>query len=81
MDMLFLNLFFIGYSLLMLSTVISLKYASYTYHSGSTKFQVKLIIMSLGLMMPYLLPIAILFYYQSKTDAINNLKIYLDDFN
>lgn len=80
-DMFFLNLFFIGYSLLMLSTIISLKYAAYTYHSGSTKFQVKLMIMSLGLVMPYLLPIAILFYYQSKTDAINNLKTYLDDFN
>lgn len=80
-DLLFFNVFFLGYSLLLLSTVISLKYASYTYHSGSTKFQVKLIIMSLGLMMPYLLPISILFYYQSKTDAVKNLKIYLDDFN
>jgi len=80
-DLLFFNVFFLAYSLLMLSTVISLKYAGYTYLSGSTKFQVKLMIMSLGLVMPYLLPIAILFYYQSKTDAINNLKTYLDDFN
>lgn len=80
-DMFFLNLFFIGYSLLMLSTVISLKYAGYSYHTASNKFQIKLMIMSLGLFMPYLLPIAIVFYFQSKNEAANNLKTYLDDFN
>ena len=37
--------------------------------------------MSLGLFMPYLLPIAIVFYFQSKNEAANNLKTYLDDFN
>ncbi len=80
-DMISFNLFFMGFTALSIITVISLKYSNYRYNSISSNFQIKLIIMSFGLFIPYLLPIAILFYYQAKTDASTNLKKYLDDSN
>jgi len=43
--------------------------------------QIKLVIMFLVLFIPYLSPLTLIFYFQSKREAINNLKTYLDDTN
>lgn len=78
-DLLPFNCYFFGYNLLILATVIALKYSNYSYHKPVSSIQMKLLIMSLGLFMPYLLPLAVIFYFQSKSEAIHNLKNYLDD--
>lgn len=76
-DMAWVNVFFMLYSSLLLLTVIAMKYANISYYSKANPYQVKLLIMCLGLFMPYLMPLAIIFYLQSRTEALKNLKQYL----
>lgn len=76
-DMLWVNVFFVVYTILMLLTVIAMKYANISYYSKVNPYQVKLLIMCLGLFMPYLMPLAIIFYLQSRAEALKNLKHYL----
>ena len=78
-DLFLFNLYFLVYNVLMLATVIVLKYADYEYKKQGNSIQVKLIIMMLGLFLPYLSPLTLIFYVQSRTEAIKNLKKYLDD--
>ena len=78
-DLFLFNLYFLVYNVLMLATVIVLKYADYEYKKQGNSIQVKLIIMMLGLFLPYLSPLTLIFYVQSRTEAIKNLKKYLND--
>ncbi len=80
-DLFLFNVFFLVYNLLMLASIISLKYSDYQYKKGGNNNQVKLIVMVLGLFIPYLSPLTIIFYFQSRTEAIKNLNNYLDDIN
>ena len=78
-DLFLFNFYFLIYNLLMLATVIVLKYADYQYKKQGNSIQIKLIIMILGLFIPYLSPLTLIFYVQSRTEAIKNLNNYLDD--
>jgi hypothetical protein len=78
-DLFLFNLYFLIYNLLMLATVIVLKYADYQYKKQGNSIQIKLIIMILGLFIPYLSPLTLIFYFQSRAEAIKNLNNYLDD--
>ena len=78
-DLFLFNLYFLLYNLLMLATVIVLKYADYEYKKQGNSIQIKLIIMILGLFIPYLSPLTLMFYAQSRAEAIKNLNKYLDD--
>ena len=78
-DLFLFNLYFLLYNLLMLATVIVLKYADYQYKKQGNSIQIKLIIMILGLFIPYLSPLTLIFYIQSRAEAIKNLNNYLDD--
>ena len=78
-EVLMFDLYFLGYSVLILIALISTKYANYDHRRSQSNVQVKLIIMTLGLFMPYLSPLAIVFLLQSRSEAINNLNRYLDD--
>lgn len=80
-DLFLFNLYFLFYNLLMLATVIVLKYADYQYKKQGNSIQIKLIIMIFGLFLPYLAPLTIIFYFQSRTEALKNLNNYLDDYN
>lgn len=80
-DLWMFNMYFFAYNVLILATVIALKYEHYQYKSTSNNFQIKLIILILGLFIPYLLPLAIIFYIQSRTGAVKNLSHYLDAVN
>ncbi|MBI3518488.1 MAG: hypothetical protein HY062_03915, partial [Bacteroidetes bacterium] len=78
-DLFLFNLYFLGYNLLMLATVIVLKYADYAYKKQGNSIQIKLVVMMLGLFIPYLSPLTLIFYVQSRAEAIKNLTTYLDD--
>jgi hypothetical protein len=78
-DLFLFNFYFLLYNLLMLATVIVLKYADYQYKKQGNSVQIKLIIMILGLFIPYLSPLTLIFYFQSRAEAIKNLNNYLDD--
>lgn len=78
-DLFLFNFYFLVYNILMLATVIVLKYADYQYKKQGNSIQIKLIIMILGLFIPYLSPLTLIFYVQSRTEAIKNLNNYLDD--
>ena len=78
-DLFLFNLYFLMYNLLMLATVIVLKYADYEYKKQGNSIQIKLIIMILGLFIPYLSPLTLIFYVQSRAEAIKKLNKYLDD--
>ena len=78
-DLFLFNLYFLLYNLLMLATVIVLKYADYQYKKQGNSIQIKLIIMILGLFIPYLSALTLIFYIQSRAEAIKNLNNYLDD--
>ncbi|MES2761571.1 MAG: hypothetical protein V4677_05170 [Bacteroidota bacterium] len=78
-DLFLFNLYFLIYNLLMLATVIVLKYSDYEYKKQGNSIQIKLIIMILGLFIPYLSPLTLIFYLQSRAEAIKNLNNYLDD--
>ncbi len=77
-DLWMFNFYFFAYNMLILATVIALKYESYDFKKSGNNFQIKLIIMILGLFIPYLCPLAIVFYFQSRSGAIKNLNTYLD---
>ena len=76
-DLFLFNLYFLLYNLLILATVIVLKYADYEYKKQGNSIQIKLIIMILGLFIPYLSPLTLIFYVQSRAEAIKNLNNYL----
>lgn len=78
-DVLLFNLYFLGYILLMMVTVISMKYADYGYRKEKNNFQIKLMVMVMGLFIPYLSILGLVFYVQARTEAIKNLTNYLDD--
>lgn len=78
-DLFLFNVYFLVYNVLMLVTIISLKYSDYQYKKTGNNNQVKLIIMVLGLFIPYLFPLIIIFYIQSRAEARKNLSTYLDD--
>lgn len=78
-DLFLFNLYFLGYNLLILATVIALKYAEYAYKKQGNSIQIKLAIMVLGLFIPYLSLLTLMFYIQSRAEAIKNLTTYLDD--
>lgn len=80
-DLWMFNMYFFAYNVLILATVIALKYEHYQYKSTSNNFQIKLIILILGLFIPYLFPLAIIFYIQSRIGAVKNLSHYLDVVN
>ncbi len=80
-DLFLFNFYFLVYNLLMASAVIVLKYSDYHYKKQGNSMQIKLVIMFLGLFIPYLSPLTLIFYFQSRREAINNLKTYLDDTN
>lgn len=79
MDMLLFGLYFLGYNLLMLATVIAMKYAEYGYKKEKNNHQVKLVMMMSGLFIPYLSALTVIFYFQSRSEALKNLNHYLDD--
>jgi hypothetical protein len=81
LDLFLFNLYFLVYNLLIMANVIVLKYSDYQYKKQGNSVQIKLVIMLLGLFIPYLSPLTIIFYFQSRKEAINNLKTYLDDTN
>ncbi len=78
-DLFLFNVYFLVYNLFMLATVIALKYSDYEYKKAAGNNQVKLIIMVIGLFNPYLFPLVLIFYFQSRAAAIKNLSNYLDD--
>lgn len=78
-DLFLFNVYFLVYNLLVMATVIALKYGDYQYKKTTNSNQVKLIIMVLGLFIPYMFPLTIIFYFQSRAEAIKNLSNYLDD--
>ena len=80
-DLLLFNAYFLIYNILILATVIALKYESYQYKNSVSNHQIKLIVMILGLFIPYLFPLAIIFFIQSRAGAIKNLSHYLDVVN
>ncbi len=80
-DLWLFNMYFFAYNVLILATVIALKYENYQYRNTVNSFQIKLIILILGLFIPYLFPLAIVFYIQSRAGAIKNLNHYLDVVN
>lgn len=80
-DLWMFNMYFFAYNVLILATVIALKYESYQYKNSVSNHQIKLIVMILGLFIPYLFPLAIIFYVQSRAGAIKNLSHYLDVVN
>jgi len=80
-DLWMFNMYFFAYNVLILATVIALKYESYQYKNSVSNHQIKLIVMILGLFIPYLFPLAIIFYVQSRAGAIKNLSHYLDAVN
>lgn len=80
-DLWMFNMYFFAYNILILATVIALKYESYQYKNSVSNHQIKLIVMILGLFIPYLFPLAIIFYVQSRAGAIKNLSHYLDVVN
>ena len=81
LDLFLFNLYFLVYNLLIVATIIVLKYSDYQYKKQGNSVQIKLVIMLLGLFIPYLSPLTLIFYFQSRKEAINNLKTYLDDTN
>jgi len=80
-DLWMFNMYFFVYNVLILASVIALKYESYQFKTSSSNHQIKLIVMILGLFIPYLFPLAIIFYAQSRAGAIKNLSHYLDVVN
>ena len=78
-DMIWFNFYFIGYNALILITIIALKYSNYHFKLQANQNQMKLAILVIGLFIPYLSILGLVFYFQSRTDSINNLKTYLDD--
>jgi hypothetical protein len=80
-DLWMFNMYFFTYNVLILASVIALKYESYQYKTSASNHQIKLIVMILGLFIPYLLPLAIIFFVQSRDGAIKNLSHYLDVVN
>jgi hypothetical protein len=80
-DLWMFNMYFFAYNVLILASVIALKYESYQFKTPSSNHQIKLIVMILGLFIPYLFPLAIIFYAQSRAGAIKNLSHYLDVVN
>ena len=80
-DLWMFNMYFFAYNVLILASVIALKYENYQYKTSSSNHQIKLIVMILGLFIPYLFPLAIIFYIQSRAGAIKNLSHYLDVVN
>ena len=80
-DLWMFNVYFLVYNLLILASVIALKYENYQYKNSTSNHQIKLIVMILGLFIPYLFPLAIVFYFQSRAGAIKNLSRYLDVVN
>jgi hypothetical protein len=80
-DLLLFNAYFLAYNILILATVIALKYESYQYKNQVSNHQIKLIVIILGLFIPYLFPLAIIFFVQSRAGAIKNLSHYLDVVN
>jgi hypothetical protein len=81
LDLFLFNLYFLVYNLFTVATVIVLKYSDYQYKKQGNSVQIKLVIMLLGLFIPYLSPLTLIFYFQSRREAINHLKTYLDDTN
>jgi hypothetical protein len=80
-DLFLFNAYFLAYNILILATVIALKYESYQYKNPVSNHQIKLVVMILGLFIPYLFPLAIIFFVQSRAGAIKNLSHYLDVVN
>lgn len=80
-DLWLFNMYFLAYNILILATVIALKYENYQYKNSVNNHKIKLIVMILGLFIPYLFPLAIIFYIQSRASAIKNLNYYLDAVN
>ena len=79
MDMIYFNLFFLGYNLLTHSCIIYFKYGNYLPKKQTQNNQLKLIIISLGLFLPYLAVLTVIYFFQSKKEATVNLTYYLDD--
>lgn len=79
MDMIYFNLFFLGYNLLTHSCIIYFKYGNYLPKKQTQNNQLKLIIISLGLFLPYLAVLTVIYFFQSKKEATLNLTYYLDD--
>ncbi len=78
-DMIGFNLYFLIYNALILLTIISIKYSNYHFKIQGNQNQLKLLILIIGLFIPYLSVLGLVYYFQSRTDSINNLKNYLDD--
>ena len=79
MDMTYFNLFFLAYNLLTHACIICFKYGNYLPKKQTQNNQLKLIIISLGLFLPYLAVLTIIYFFQSKKEATINLTYYLDD--
>lgn len=73
------NLYFLGYNLLMMATVVAMKYAAYGYKKEKNNLGIKTAVMLLGLFNPYLSVMTIAFYFLSRAEALKNLNHYLDD--
>lgn len=78
-EMLWMNLYYFGYTAFLLTSVIIFKYSNYSYKKQSSNSEVKMIVMFLGLFYPYLIILSVFYFFQSRSEAIKNLSQYLDD--
>lgn len=78
-EILVFDLYFLAYNMLIMAAVVAMKYAAYGYKKEKSNLQIKTAVMMLGLMNPYLSVITLIFYFLSRTEALNNLSHYLDD--
>lgn len=79
LEMLWMNLYYFGYTAFLLMSVIILKYSNYSYKKQTSNNEVKMIVMFLGLFYPYLIILSAFYFFQSRSEAIKNLSQYLDD--
>lgn len=80
-DMLWFNLFFLAYNVLILFAIICIKYESYHYNKTGNGNQIKLIIFLFGMFNLYIAAISVALCLQARQGAIKNLSNYLDDNN
>lgn len=80
-EMLWMNLYFLGYNAFLLLAAIVMKYANYNHKKQASNSQMKMVVMFLGLLYPYLIILSFFYFIQSRSEALKNLKQYLDDYN
>lgn len=77
-DVIAFDFFFFLSFILLGATAIYIKYANY-YPNGEQGFNIDSLILTASVLLPYLLPLSIIIYFNSRKKAIANLTVYLDD--